>query len=46
MVSWMALVVFVPIVLWVAISKVDVQPGENLRTPPPHAPPALDRAVD
>ena len=42
MVSWMALAVFVPIVLWVAISKIDVQPGENLRTPAPQGAPALD----
>jgi uncharacterized membrane-anchored protein len=38
-VSWLALVVSVPIVAWVAISKIDVQPGHNTRTAP--APPPL-----
>jgi uncharacterized membrane-anchored protein len=35
-VSLLALVVFIPVVAWVAISKVDVQPGRGPRPHPPH----------
>jgi uncharacterized membrane-anchored protein len=34
LVSWMSLAVFVPIVAWVAITKLDVLPGHNARARP------------
>ena len=42
MVSWMAMAVFIPLVVWVAIAKFDVQPAANERTAPPPPSTALD----